>query len=94
MIRFFESEMTKPAEQLVDKMLAKDKMKTAMQELKDKLLTTTFLSPEQMMGIRPILETLIEKEKQQIINAYSNGSPEFFDLADDYYNQVYNQNEE
>jgi hypothetical protein len=43
--------------------------KTAMQELREKLLTTTFLSGKQIIGIQPILDKLIEKEKQQIIDA-------------------------
>jgi hypothetical protein len=28
-------------------------------------------------------------EKQQIIKAYTNGSPEFFDMAKEYYNETY-----
>ena len=28
-------------------------------------------------------------EKEQIIKAYTNGSPEFFDMAEEYYNETY-----
>jgi hypothetical protein len=31
----------------------------------------------------------LEMEKEQIIKAYTNGSPEFFDMAEEYYNETY-----
>lgn len=36
-----------------------------------------------------ILEQAKQMEKKQIINAYTNGSPEFFDMAEEYYNETY-----
>jgi hypothetical protein len=67
-------------------------MKTAMQELIDRL------SPEQN-GIKLIAESLLEKEKEQIMNDYKEGvnkgilycNGEIFISKEEYYNQNYNQ---
>jgi hypothetical protein len=30
-----------------------------------------------------------QMEKEQIMKAYTNGSPEFFDMSEEYYNETY-----
>ena len=73
-------------------------MKTAMQELEDKLkdnLKWIVMNADYELMDKLFKEGL-EKEKWQIINAVNNGdSTNFwidFDSAEDYYNQNYNQN--
>jgi len=38
---------------------------------------------------KKLFEQAKEMEKEQIIKAYTNGSPEFFDMAEEYYNETY-----
>ena len=72
-------------------------MKTAMQELIDKLNN---VKPTQYCSIETIrgwAESLLEKEKEQIVNAYKEGCFDggFFDekwdeeRAKEYYNETY-----
>ena len=76
-------------------------MKTAMQELKDKLKSYSLLIKfsQNVDGVFTIIEKdineLLEKEKEQILRAFELGMHE--SLAYDansitYYNQTYNQN--
>ena len=70
-----------------------DQMKTAMQEMFDELHAHSFEIP---IGILAKCEELMEKEKEQIINAYKEGC---FDSildestdevrAEEYYNETY-----
>jgi hypoxanthine phosphoribosyltransferase len=71
-------------------------MKTAMQELIERL------SPEQT-GIKLLAESLLEKEKQQIINGHWAGWEDAYDYlrednnerarqAEEYYEETYNKN--
>ena len=59
-------------------------MKTAMQELIDNLESIDINVPN---GVKLIF---IEKEKEQIINAYES-YPTLIMSAEEYYNQTYNQ---
>jgi hypothetical protein len=67
-------------------------MKTAMQELIDKLSNSI------KFEYRNELVNLLKKEKEQIIDAYDKGSDVNDDLKplygtpEEYYNQTYNQN--
>jgi hypothetical protein len=69
-------------------------MKTAMQELIDKLSNSI------KFEYRNELVNLLKKEKEQIIDAYENGVGDEnernlsgnFTNAEQYYNQTYNQN--
>jgi hypothetical protein len=72
-------------------------MKTAMEELIKELYYIQELP--MVSGIIKRAELLVEKEKEQIINAHLNGqSDHHFSLesrmaeSEDYYNQTYNQN--
>jgi len=67
-------------------------MKTAMQELiewyqKEHFVKTTF-----HIQLLNKFEELLEKEKEQIINAYDMGKTtiKFVEEAEQYYNQTYN----
>ena len=63
--------------------------KTAMQALID-LISINDAYKESMPFLLDIInEVYLPKEKQQIIKAYTNGSPEFFDMAKEYYNETY-----
>jgi hypothetical protein len=57
-------------------------MKTAMQELIDKLSNSI------KFEYRNELVNLLKKEKEQIIKAYNSAIP--FKFGEDYYNQTYN----
>ena len=64
-------------------------MKTAMQELIDevrKLRKNGFSVDDKY------LQGLLEKEKEQICNAYTDGLEGPYLGAEKYYNQIYNQN--
>jgi hypothetical protein len=67
-----------------------DQMKTAMQELIDKLNN---VKPTQYCSIGTICgwaEFLLEKEKEQIVNAYNSGQQiPPFEFAEKYYNETY-----
>jgi hypothetical protein len=68
-------------------------MKTAMQELlkwaKNSDMSDTMISPQDLLNV---INPLLEKEKQQIIDAYNRGicDNEVLD-GQDHYNQTYNQ---
>jgi len=64
-------------------------MKTAMQELIDevrKLRKNGFSVDDKY------LQGLLEKEKEQICNAYVDGLVGSYMASEQYYNQIYNQN--
>jgi hypothetical protein len=69
-------------------------MKTAMQELlkwaKNSDMSDTMISPQDLLNV---INPLLEKEKQQIIDAYNRGicDNEVLD-GQDHYNQTYKQN--
>jgi hypothetical protein len=66
-------------------------MKTAMQELIDELERVRLMT--NMNFVIRIATDLLEKEKEQIIDAYNNGQQiPPFEYAEQYYNQTYNQN--
>jgi len=80
-------------------------MKTAMQELINKIqysidkqsgLSITKEQENTLEAIKLVAESLLEKEKEQIIEAYNNGNrEEFYDateieLSNNYYKQTYN----
>lgn len=83
-------------------------MKTAMQELIDKIqysidkqsrLSITKEQENTLKAIKLVAESLLEKEKEQIIIAFnhnryvlSGGHPIRRDYAEEYYNETYNQN--
>jgi hypothetical protein len=76
-------------------------MKTAMQELKNNSLFTEGEEYIQIVLKKTEWIELLEKEKEQIINAYNQNITGFDKLeqeeiglnwAEDYYNQTYNQN--
>jgi hypothetical protein len=66
-------------------------MKTAMQELIDEIKEAV---PYFKMDIyQENFNKALEKEKEQIMNAYNFGQQiPPFDYAEEYYNQTYNQN--
>jgi hypothetical protein len=39
--------------------------------------------------VKRVFEQAKQMEKEQIMKAYTNGSPEFFDMAEEYYNETY-----
>ena len=72
-------------------------MKTAMKELTDYMKTYFHLTDESL----EMFDKALEKEKEQIIDAYNHNMTGFDKLeqeeiglnwAEDYYNQTYNQN--
>jgi hypothetical protein len=71
-------------------------MKTAMQELIDELERVRSMT--NMNFVIRIATDLLEKEKEQIIDAYINGFPDDWEsdkrirYAKEYYNMNYNQN--
>jgi hypothetical protein len=81
-------------------------MKTTLQEIIDELkieLDTNIIAYHEisiMKWVIGIIESKLEKEKEQIIDAYENGVGDEnernlsgkFTNAEDYYNQTYNQN--
>jgi hypothetical protein len=77
-------------------------MKSAMQELKNNSLFTEGEEYIQIVLKKTEWFDLLEKEKEQIIDAYNHNMTGFDKLeqeeiglnwAQDYYNQTYNQNE-
>lgn len=74
-------------------------MKTAMQELIDIIYERpTEISQFNATQLLKLIEPLLEKEKEQIMNDYENGwhngfgdEPEILN-TEKYYNQTYNQN--
>jgi hypothetical protein len=86
-------------------------MKTAMQELIDKIqysidvqsgVSLTETQVNTLKAVMLVAENLLEKEKEQIMEAYRYGHIDGFTSAnhlgtefeneEDYYNQTYNQN--
>ena len=85
-------------------------MKTAMQELIDKIqysidvqsgVSLTETQVNTLKAVMLIAETSLEKEKEQIIEAYEDGKQNGMDsitnihmyiIGEKYYNQTYNQN--
>ena len=66
-------------------------MKTAMQELID------YLYENKYFDVLPVAKELLEKEKEQIKEAWYNGGVNGMGLfetntGEEYYNQTYNQN--
>jgi len=78
-------------------------MKTAMQELIDELDLSKIVNRDKLIMVKYIISACLEKEKEQIINAYDYGYKacdldEALEInktmfsGDRYYNQTYNQN--
>jgi len=70
-------------------------MITAMQELKDNSLFTEGEEYIQIVLKKTEWIELLEKEKEQIMNAYWEGGqdvPTHNSTVEEYYNQTYNQN--
>ena len=74
-------------------------MKTAMQEMIEYLENTYYV--KEILDWEDIKKNILEKEKEQIINAYNQNMTGFDKLeqeeiglnwSEDYYNQTYNQN--
>ena len=70
-----------------------DQMKTAMQEMFDELHAHSFEIP---IGLLAKCEELMEKEKEQIVNAYKEGCSDSIldestdeERAEEYYNETY-----
>jgi hypothetical protein len=65
-------------------------MKTAIQEMIERLEKSGFFL---ISYDYDIFNEALEKEKEQIIDAYNNGQQiPPFEYAEQYYNQTYNQN--
>ena len=76
-------------------------MKTAMQELIDKIqysidkqsgLSITKEQENTLEAIKLVAESLLEKEKEQIVQAFKTGYNVTEYDADDYFDLLYNQN--
>ena len=67
-------------------------MKTAMQELIDELDLTKIADREKLIMVKYIIAKCLEKEKEQICNAYVDGLVGSYMASEQYYNQTYNQN--
>ena len=70
-------------------------MKTAMQELIQWYQNEHFVKTPFNIQLLNKLESLLEKEKEQIMEAWYNGFDElrpFVDHSEEYYNKTYNQN--
>jgi hypothetical protein len=66
-------------------------MKTAMQELIDELERVRSMT--NMNFVIRIATDLLEKEKEQIIDAWKSGNKYLpYENPNEYYNQTYNQN--
>ena len=74
-------------------------MKTAMQELINELNLTQIADREKLIMVKYIIEQCLEKEKEQIINAYEDGKENQresiiniykYIIGEYYYNQTYN----
>jgi len=67
-------------------------MKTAMQELIEEFKYVQEFP--MILGIIKRAELLLEKEKEQILDAYLKGYIHYYPKVDskEYYNQTYNQN--
>jgi hypothetical protein len=67
-------------------------MQTALQDFIERLNYARDFNT-MIPGIIKVAESLLEKEKEQIIDAYNNGQQiPPFEYAEQYYNQTYNQN--
>lgn len=67
-------------------------MKTAMQELISELNLTQIADREKLIMVKYIIEQCLEKEKEQICNAYTDGLEGTYIGSEHYYKQTYNQN--
>jgi hypothetical protein len=71
-------------------------MKTALQELLDELDLIKIVENHNLFMVKYIIEQCLEKEKEQIIDAYCNGYQEgsIGDViqSDEYFDKTYNQN--
>jgi hypothetical protein len=69
-------------------------MKTAMQEMIEYLENTYYV--KEILDWEDIKKNILEKEKEQIKNAFEFGVADAYnfieDEAEQYYNQAYNQN--
>jgi hypothetical protein len=74
-------------------------MKTAMQEFIDEMKEYNMILVKEGIQPNPLIymfqhkaKKLLEKEKEQIINAYDMGKTtiKFVEEAEEYYNQIYN----
>jgi hypothetical protein len=69
-------------------------MKTAMQEMLEWLRKTFPMDLDSSLMIEQMIESLLEKEKEQIIDAYYGNIDGVFgyrEEGEEYYNQTYNQ---
>jgi Mg/Co/Ni transporter MgtE len=67
-------------------------MKTALQELLDELDLIKIVENHNFFMVKYIIEQCLQKEKEQIIDACNYGLERFGDIAENYYNETYNQN--
>jgi len=68
-------------------------MKTAMQELLEDIKKHIEVEWPMNKSIRESINKALEKEKEQICNAYTDGLEGPYLGAEQYYNKKYNQNE-
>lgn len=66
-------------------------MKTAMQELLDDIQKYIKVDWPMNKSIRNSINKALEKEKEQICNAYTDGLEGPYIGAEEYYNQTYNK---
>ena len=68
-------------------------MKTAMQELIDELDLSKIVEKHNFFMVRYIIEQCLEKEKEQIIDAYCDGFKEGSEgnriMSEEYYTETY-----
>ena len=67
-------------------------MRTAMQELIDDIQKHIKVDWPMNIVIRTAINNALEKEKEQICNAYTDGLEGSYMASEEYYNQTYNQN--
>lgn len=65
-------------------------MKTALQELLDELDLIKIVENHNLFMVKYIIEQCLEKEKEQLLNAFRADS--WNKSFNEYYNQTYNQN--
>jgi hypothetical protein len=68
-------------------------MKTAMQELKETVKAMIDNGGDtDLLAVLVHIDNSLKKEKEQIVDAVEYGAERFGDIAEQYYNQTYNQN--
>jgi hypothetical protein len=67
-------------------------MTTAMQEMLEWTRKTFPMDLDTPRMIEDKIQSLLQKEKQQIKDAVNYGAERFGEIADIYYNQTYNKN--